>query len=123
MSIRDANLVQQIKYPCQKRNANETVQPGRRTRKDYSLSSRTHHQIPPFSKLLNDVEAGGRFLIQRRGRAICAMAPPPVESRKVSECVALLRGRPPVLLDEGFGDDLADLIDGEPLTEPPKWDS
>ena len=76
-----------------------------------------------FSKLLNDVEAGGRFLIQRRGRAICAMAPPPVESRKVSECVALLRGRPPVLLDEGFGDDLADLIDGEPLTEPPKWAS
>jgi antitoxin (DNA-binding transcriptional repressor) of toxin-antitoxin stability system len=45
-----------------------------------------------FSKLLDQVEAGRRFLIHRRGRDVCVMGPPPVLGRRISECLALLRG-------------------------------
>jgi len=55
-----------------------------------------------FSNLLDRVEAGGRFVIHRRGRDICVMSP------------ASPRGRPPVLLDDQSGKDLMDLIRGEP---------
>lgn len=76
-----------------------------------------------FSKLLDAIEAGRRFLIHRRGRDVCVMAPPPVTGRRASECVVRLRGRSPVVLDDRFGSDLLEILAGEPVEERPSWDS
>jgi antitoxin (DNA-binding transcriptional repressor) of toxin-antitoxin stability system len=76
-----------------------------------------------FSKLLDQIEAGRRFLIHRRGRDVCVMAPPLVVGRRASECLAYLRGRSAVVLDDRFGEDLLDILAGEPLEEPPSWGS
>ena len=76
-----------------------------------------------FSRLLDDIESGARFLVQRRGHDVCIMAPPPVVGRRASECLTYLRGRSPVLLDDRFSDDLRDILTGEPVEERPSWDS
>ncbi len=76
-----------------------------------------------FSRLLDKVERGDRFVVQRRGRDVCVIAPAPVEGRTAAQCVAVLRGRTPVLLDGRFGKDLLDLIRDERVEEPPSWDS
>ena len=76
-----------------------------------------------FSKLLDDVEAGRRFLIHRRGRDVCVMAPPLAVSRRASECLAYLRGRSSAVLDDRFGEDLLEVLAGEPVEERPSWDS
>jgi antitoxin (DNA-binding transcriptional repressor) of toxin-antitoxin stability system len=92
-----------------------------RRRSEHSLSATEASRS--FSEVLDRVEAGSRFLIRRRGRAVCLMAPPTVSSRRVSECLALLRGRTPVLLDERFSKDLSDILAGESVDERPSWDS
>ena len=76
-----------------------------------------------FSRLLDEVERGGRFLVHRHGRDVCEMTSPPVHGRRASECLRLLRARPPVRLDERFGVDLLDVISSEPIEERPAWDS
>jgi len=76
-----------------------------------------------FSKLLDEIEAGGRFLVHRRGHDVCVMAPPVPAGRRASECLAYLRGRPPVEPDHGFGEDLLSILAGEPIEERPPWDS
>lgn len=76
-----------------------------------------------FAKLLDKVESGHRFLIHRRGRDICFMGPPAVLGRRASECLAYLRGRSPVVLDGRFGDDLLEILAGEPIGEGPWWAS
>jgi antitoxin (DNA-binding transcriptional repressor) of toxin-antitoxin stability system len=76
-----------------------------------------------FSRLLDEVEAGRHFLVHRRGRDLCVMAPAPVQGRRASECVALLRARPPALLDEGFGEDLLQALAEESPEERPAWGS
>lgn len=43
--------------------------------------------------------------------------------RHASEWVELLRSRPQVLLDEGFGDDLLQILAEESPEERPSWDS
>jgi prevent-host-death family protein len=76
-----------------------------------------------FSRLLDEVEAGRRFVIRRRGRDVCAIVPPAPAGRRISECLAVLRARPPVTLDDGFGVDLRSVLAGERTGEPPSWDS
>ncbi|MBI4521154.1 MAG: prevent-host-death protein [Gemmatimonadetes bacterium] len=76
-----------------------------------------------FSKLLDKIESGRRFLVQRRGRNVCLMAPPPVVGRRASECLAYLRGRSAVLLDDRFGEDLLEVLEGERIEELRSWDS
>ena len=76
-----------------------------------------------FSKLLDKVESGGRFLIHRRGRDVSLLAPAPIEGRRASECLALLRGRSAVQLDDRFGADLVNIVSAEPTEERPHWDS
>jgi antitoxin (DNA-binding transcriptional repressor) of toxin-antitoxin stability system len=76
-----------------------------------------------FSRLLDAIEAGRRFLIHRRGRDVCVMAPPLVVGRRASECLAYVRGRSPVVLDDRFGEDLLEILAGEPAEERPSWDS
>lgn len=77
-----------------------------------------------FSNLLDQIESSGRrFVVHRRGRDVCVMAPPAVVGRRASECLAYLRGRSPVVLDDRFGDDLLDVLAGEPVEERPLWDS
>lgn len=76
-----------------------------------------------FSRILDEVEGGRRFLVSRRGHDVCIMAPPPVASRRASECLTYLRGRTPVVLDDRFGEDLLEIIRGEPVEEPSLWDS
>ncbi len=63
-----------------------------------------------FSKILDEIEAGRRFLVRRHGRAVCIMAPAPVRARRASECLECLRGRRGVRLDHGFGVDLLDVL-------------
>ena len=60
--------------------------------------------------------------IERRDKLVCLVAPPPTTARRVSECLVLLRGRTPVLLDDRFGVDLQDIITHEPQDRRP-WDS
>ncbi len=76
-----------------------------------------------FSRVLDEIEAGRRFLVRRRGRDVCVMAPPPVRGRRASECLALLGGRASSLLDDGFGEDLLSIIAEEPGEERPTWGS
>jgi hypothetical protein len=76
-----------------------------------------------FSKILDEVESGSRFLVHRRGHDACVMAPPPVAGRRASEVLAYLRSRSPVVLDDRFGADLLDILKGEPAEEQAAWDS
>ena len=76
-----------------------------------------------FSMLLDQVETGRRFLVHRRGRAVCVMAPPPVEGRRASEILLLLRARPPVLLDGGFGKEILRMLQEEQVEDRPSWGS
>lgn len=76
-----------------------------------------------FSRLLDGVEAGRRYVIHRHGRDVCAITPAQVEHRRASECLELLRARSPVLLDNAFTTDLLEILAEEPLEERPAWDS
>jgi antitoxin (DNA-binding transcriptional repressor) of toxin-antitoxin stability system len=76
-----------------------------------------------FSKLLDQVEAGRTFLIRRHDQDVCVMAPPPVRGRKASECLKLLRGRSPVVLDDKFAKDLKAILAAEAREERPSWGS
>ena len=76
-----------------------------------------------FSSLLDQVEAGTRFLIQRRGQDICMMSPAPGRGRLASECLRLLRTRSAVLLDDKFSADLLQVLAEEGVEEKPTWDS
>jgi antitoxin (DNA-binding transcriptional repressor) of toxin-antitoxin stability system len=58
-----------------------------------------------FSRILDAVEGGRRFVVERRGHYICELGPPRPPARRLSESVAVIRGRAPVLLDDGFADD------------------
>lgn len=78
--------------------------------------------IRSFSRLLDSVERGNRILVRRRGEDVCMMTAPPTTGRRASECLDLLRNRPPVVLDDRFGDDLLDVIAGEPIDHRPPWD-
>ena len=75
-----------------------------------------------FSKLLDSVERGHRVLVRRRGEDVCIMTAPSTIGRRASECLNLLRSRPPVVLDDRFGDDLLDVIAGEPIDNRHPWD-
>ena len=76
-----------------------------------------------FSKLLDEVEAGRWFLVHRRGRDVCVMGPAPATGRRASACLALLRARTSVVLDDRFGRDLLDVLSEETVEERPSWDS
>ncbi len=76
-----------------------------------------------FSRILSLVETGRRFVVHRHGREVCVIAPPPVRGRRASECLAILRGRPPVLLDGRFGEDLVRIIADEPGEGRTPWGS
>src|SRR5687767_3962537 len=90
---------------------------GRRKRISATKASRT------FSRLLDQVEEGKRFLIHRHGQDVCLLGPPPTESRRASACVALLRARTRVQLDDRFGRDLLLVLASEVTEERPPWDS
>lgn len=76
-----------------------------------------------FSQLLDEVEKGRRFLVHRRGRDVCVMSAPTTDNRRATECLAILKSRSPVLLDDGFTDDLIEVLTGELDEERPLWDS
>lgn len=76
-----------------------------------------------FSRLLDQVEAGRRFLVHRYGRDVCVMRPPSVQGRRASECLEILRARSPVFLDAGFGAGLLEVLAGEEAEERPSWES
>jgi antitoxin (DNA-binding transcriptional repressor) of toxin-antitoxin stability system len=76
-----------------------------------------------FSRVLDEIETGRRFLVLRRGREVCIMTPPPAEGRRASECLAYLRGRSPTVLDDRFSEDLLDILKGEPVEERLSWGS
>jgi hypothetical protein len=76
-----------------------------------------------FSEILDQVELGRRFLVHRHGRDVCTMASPSTTARRASECLAILRGRASVLLDEGFGRDLLGIVASEPAEDRATWES
>jgi len=76
-----------------------------------------------FAAILDQIEAGRRFLVYRDGRDVCVMAPLSVERRRASECLAVLRQRAAVRLDDGFSRDLLDALATEPTDERPSWES
>ena len=76
-----------------------------------------------FSEILDQIETGRHFIVHRHGRDVCMMTPPRLDGRRASECLALLRGRTPVVLDDEFGNDLLDVLSTEPAEDRPSWDS
>ena len=50
------------------------------------------------------------------------MTAPSTTGRRASECLNLLRNRPSVVLDDRFGDDLLDVVAGEPIDDRHPWD-
>lgn len=94
----------------------ESDKPKRRTRVSATEASRA------FSDLLDKIEIGHSFIVRRHGRDVCVMTAPPVEGRRASQCLELLRGRPSSLLDDGFSRDLLDVVSTE-AEERPSWDS
>jgi len=76
-----------------------------------------------FSSLLDEVEAGKAFLVRRHGADVALLGPPYTTARPASECLALLRGRDAVHLDDEFGRDLRAVVGGEPTDVRPAWDS
>ena len=76
-----------------------------------------------FSHVLDEVERGQRYLVERHGRDVCVIASPSGSRRRASECLAILRARAPVLLDDGFGADLLQVIAEESAEDRPQWDS
>lgn len=70
----------------------------------------------------DEVERGASFVVERHGHEVCRITQPQVQPRLASECLALLRNRSPVRLDHGFGADLQQILDAEPI-EPAAWDS
>ena len=67
-----------------------------------------------FASILDQVERGSRFVVRRRGRDVCLMSSPENDRRTGSECLALLRGRARIELDDRFGSDLAEIVATEP---------
>lgn len=67
-----------------------------------------------FSKILDCVERGDRFVIERHGKRVCVVGPAPTTARTASECLSLLQERDAGLLDDRFGEDLLAIIAGEP---------
>lgn len=76
-----------------------------------------------FASILDQVERGLRFLVRRRGRDVCLMSSPENDRRTGSECLALLRGRTRIELDDQFGNDLAEVVTTEPADDRTSWDS
>jgi antitoxin (DNA-binding transcriptional repressor) of toxin-antitoxin stability system len=76
-----------------------------------------------FSRVLDEIESGRRFLVSRRGQDVCVMAPPPVAGRRASECLAYLRSRSPALLDDRFSDDLLGILREGSVEERAAWGS
>jgi antitoxin (DNA-binding transcriptional repressor) of toxin-antitoxin stability system len=75
-----------------------------------------------FATLLDEVEKGGTFLVHRRGKDVCLMSPPPLAARRISQCLEIVRGRPPILLDDRFASDLLAILETEPIENRP-WGS
>jgi antitoxin (DNA-binding transcriptional repressor) of toxin-antitoxin stability system len=74
-----------------------------------------------FSRILDEIEKGKSFLVHRHGKEVCHMTPVAPGRRTTEECIAILRARPQVLLDDQFGRDLLAIISGEPAERRP-WD-
>jgi antitoxin (DNA-binding transcriptional repressor) of toxin-antitoxin stability system len=75
-----------------------------------------------FSRILDRVETGARFVVHRHGKDVCLMAAPPLGSRTAAQCLDILQGRAPVQLDARFGDDLLAILAAE-TTDTSPWDS
>jgi len=75
-----------------------------------------------FSRILDRIETGGRFVVRRHGKDVCLMSAPPLTGRTAAQCLDILQGRVPVQLDRRFGDDLLAIIAAETAGTPP-WDS
>jgi antitoxin (DNA-binding transcriptional repressor) of toxin-antitoxin stability system len=76
-----------------------------------------------FSEVLDQVEKGRSFVVERHGRDVCRITKPPSDRRRASECLEILRSRMPVVLDERFGADLLESLQGEAVEERGPWDS
>lgn len=76
-----------------------------------------------FSRLLDDVAAGRRFVVHRHGRDVCRIGPAPVHGRPASDVLEILGARTAVTLDGGFGEDLLEILGAETPDERPQWDS
>ena len=75
-----------------------------------------------FSRILDRIETGARFVVRRHGKDVCLMSAPPLTGRTAARCLDILQGRVPVQLDRRFGDDLLAIIAAETAGTPP-WDS
>lgn len=76
-----------------------------------------------FASLLDQVVRGRRFIVRRRGRDVCLMSSPENDRRTGSECLALLRGRARIELDDRFGSDLAEVLATGPSEDRSSWDA
>ncbi len=74
-----------------------------------------------FSRILDEIERGRRYVVHRHGRDVCLMTPALPVERKASNCLEILRGRPGIPLDDRFGKDLNEVIAGERIERRP-WD-
>lgn len=75
-----------------------------------------------FSQLLDKVEAGAEFLIERHSEAIAHIGPPNPGPRRISDCLAVRLARPVAAPDREFAVDLKKIRAETPPYAPPKWE-
>ncbi|MEE8587441.1 MAG: hypothetical protein V3T83_21600 [Acidobacteriota bacterium] len=75
-----------------------------------------------FSQVLDQVESGSQYLIERRSKAVAHLGPSFFAPRLISECLAIRRSRPSVTPDKDFAKDLLEIIGENPDREAPGWD-
>ncbi|HVA63553.1 MAG TPA: hypothetical protein VNF74_07495 [Terriglobales bacterium] len=74
-----------------------------------------------FSALLDQIEAGAEFLIERHAAAVARIGPAHPGPRKLSECLAVRLARPSLAPDRKFAADLRKIRAGYPRYAPPSW--
>jgi antitoxin (DNA-binding transcriptional repressor) of toxin-antitoxin stability system len=74
-----------------------------------------------FAALLDRVEAGAEAIIERDKHPVAILAPAAGAPRAISECLAIALARPATSPDEDFASDLEQVIQANPVSEPPPW--
>ena len=75
-----------------------------------------------FSKLLDSIQLGAEFVIERHSEAVAEIGPSGQAPRKLSDCLALNLRKSSARADPDFGLELMEIIRGAATEEPPVWE-
>lgn len=75
-----------------------------------------------FSRLLDRIQQGAEFVIERHSEPVAEIGPSGQAPRKLSDCVALVLRRNSARADPDFGSDITDILKMRTTEEPPAWE-